>query len=126
MRQLDIADVVELQGVAAGRGQGHLDRAIRAIIGLDSETVRSRFTEFVGRHPELNSHQVKFLDLLQNHIARYGSIEVGDLYESPFTLLHSDGLDGVFDEPLAEELLQVIGSFVPLGNAATEPSAPEG
>ncbi len=63
------------------------------------------------KQPELNSHQVKFLDLLQNHLGKYGSIEVGDLYEPPFTLIHSDGLDGVFDEPLVEELLTVIGSF---------------
>ena len=35
------------------------------------------------------------------------------LYEPPFTTLHSDGLDGLFDEPLAGELLAVIGSLTP-------------
>jgi type I restriction enzyme R subunit len=104
---LDLTDLLEYYPETAG----HLDRAIRAIIGMDAETVRTRFTQFVTKHPELNSHQVKFLDLLQNHLGKYGSIEVGDLYEPPFTLIHSDGLDGVFDEPLVEELLTVIGSF---------------
>jgi len=104
---LDLTDLLEYYPETAGQ----LDRAIRAIIGMDADTVRTRFTQFVTKHPELNSHQVKFLDLLQNHLGKYGSIEVGDLYEPPFTLIHSDGLDGVFDEPLVEELLTVIGSF---------------
>lgn len=104
---LDLTDLLEYYPETAG----HLDQAIRAVIGLDAGTVRARFTEFVIGHPELNSHQVKFLDLLQNHLSKFGSIEVGDLYEPPFTLIHSDGLDGVFHEPLAGELLAVIGSF---------------
>jgi len=104
---LDLTDLLEYYPETAG----HLDLAIRAIIGMDSGTVKARFTEFVSNHPELKSHQVKFLDLLQSHLSKFGSIEVGDLYEPPFTLIHSDGLDGVFDKTLADELVAVIGSF---------------
>ena len=105
---LDLTDLLEYYPETAG----HLDLAIRAIIGLDSGTVRARFTDFVAHHAELNSHQVKFLDLLQNHLARFGSIEVGDLYEAPFTMLHSDGLDGLFpDESQATAILEIIASF---------------
>ena len=51
----------------------------------------------------LNSAQIRFLDLLQNHIAKYGSIEVARLYEPPFTTLHTDSLDGLFpDEEQAD------------------------
>jgi type I restriction enzyme R subunit len=110
---LDLTDLLEYYPETAG----HLDRAIRAIIGMDAETVRTRFTQFVTKHPELSSHQVKFLDLLQNHLGKYGAIEIADLYEPPFTFIHSDGLDGVFDEPLAEELLSVIGSFSSKNNS---------
>ena len=88
-----------------------LDQAIREIIGMDADTVRDRFTAFVQAHPNLASHQIKFLDLLQNHIAKYGSIKTDDLYEPPFTTLHSDSLDGLFDETLANELFDIIGSF---------------
>jgi type I restriction enzyme R subunit len=94
-----------------------LDRAIRGIIGRDAHAVRERFEAFVNRHP-LASHQIKFLDLLTGHIAKYGSIEVGELYESPFTLLHQDGPDGLFDEPLMDELLDIIGSFRPPAETA--------
>jgi type I restriction enzyme R subunit len=109
---LDLHDLTEYFPETAG----HLDQAIRSVIGMDADTVHLRFTQFVRQHPHLASHQIKFLDLLQNHIAKYGSIEVDRLYEPPFTLLHSDSLDGLFDEPLADELLNIIGSFKPQGS----------
>lgn len=88
-----------------------LDQAIREIIGMDADAVQTRFTEFVQAHPNMASHQIKFLDLLQNHIAKFGSIKTDDLYEPPFTTLHSDSLDGLFDKRLADELFEIIGSF---------------
>lgn len=95
-----------------------LDQAIREIIGMDADAVQKRFTEFVQAHPNLASHQIKFLDLLQNHIAKFGSIKTDDLYEPPFTTLHSDSLDGLFDESLANELFDIIGSFRTGGEGA--------
>ena len=92
-----------------------LDQAIREIIGMDGEAVRDRFTAFVQAHPNLASHQIKFLDLLQNHISKFGSIKTDQLYQPPFTTLHTDSLDGLFDESLADELFEIIGSFQPQG-----------
>lgn len=109
---LDLHDLLEYFPETAG----HLDQAIRSVIGMDAQTVNARFTQFVQNHSNLASHQIKFLDLLQNQIAKYGSIEVERLYEPPFTLLHSDSLDGLFDESLANELLNLIGTFKPQGS----------
>jgi type I restriction enzyme, R subunit len=109
---LDLHDLVDYFPETAG----HLEQAIRSVIGMDARAVHEKFIQFVQEHSHLASHQIKFLDLLQNHIAKYGSIEVERLYEPPFTLLHSDGIDGLFDEPLAGELLQIIGSFKAQGS----------
>lgn len=95
---------------------GTLDRAIRGIIGMDAKAVHERFEAFVHAHPEISSHANKFLQLLQQHIANYGSIEIEQLYEPPFTSLHSEGPDGLFDEPLVDELLDIIGTFQPQGS----------
>lgn len=109
--QLDLRELEEYYPQTAG----HLDQAIRGIIGRDAESVAQRFTDFIHRHTgRLNSHQIKFLDLLQNHIAKYGAIEIERLYEPPFTLVNNDGLDGVFpDDALANELLDLLRSFQP-------------
>src|SRR5262249_51837269 len=53
-----------------------LDFAIRSIIGMDSRAVTARFSDFASKHSKLTAKQTRFLGLLQNHIARYGSISV--------------------------------------------------
>jgi type I restriction enzyme R subunit len=107
---LDLHDLVDYYPDCAG----HLDQAIRGIIGLDAAAVSQRFTAFVQQHPALNSSQIRFLGLLQNHIARYGSIAVARLYEPPFTTIHTDSLDGLFpDEAEASAVIRIIESFQP-------------
>ncbi len=108
---LDLHDLAEYFPQAGG-----LDQAIRGIIGMDAQAVHKRFTAFVQAHPNLASYQIKFLDLLQNHIAKYGSIEIAQLYEPPFTTLHNDGPDGLFEGPLVDELLDIINTFQPQGS----------
>jgi len=91
-----------------------LDYAIRSIIGMDADVVNTRFADFIFSHPGLTANQMSFLNLLKNHISRYGAIEIEDLYEPPFTNVHSDGLDGVFmDEKMIDELIEIIASFQP-------------
>lgn len=91
-----------------------LQFAIRAIIGMDAEAVQAKFAEFARKHPKLTAKQTRFLGLLQNHIARYGTITIDKLYEAPFTVVDADGLDGVFEnESEVTDLLQVIQAFGP-------------
>jgi type I restriction enzyme, R subunit len=107
---LDLRDLVDYYPDCAGQ----LDQAIRGIIGLDAESVHERFTSFVQQHLTLTSAQIRFLSLLQNHIAKYGSIEVARLYEPPFTNLHTDSIDGLFpDEDQAQSILRIVESFQP-------------
>lgn len=91
-----------------------LDFAIREIIGLDPEAVAGRFAEFARRHPSLTAKQTRFLGLLQNHIARFGSVTLDRLYEQPFTVVDADGLDGVFEKPEEiDDLLDILSVFAP-------------
>lgn len=91
-----------------------LDFAIRSIVGLDPESVAARFAEFARRHPTLTAKQTRFLGLLQNHIARFGSVTLDRLYEQPFTVVDADGLDGVFAKPdEIEDLLDILSIYEP-------------
>ena len=102
-----------------------LDFAIRSIVGLDPEAVASRFVEFARRHPSLTAKQTRFLGLLQNHIARFGSVTLDRLYEQPFTVVDADGLDGVFEKPEEiDDLLDILSIFAPpsTGGASTKES----
>ena len=95
-----------------GKPAVSMEYIIRSIIGMDPEAVRQRFATFVHKHPELDAKQTRFLGLLQNHIAKFGSIEIERLYEPPFTTVDSNGLDGVFtEETKIDELISIISSF---------------
>jgi type I restriction enzyme R subunit len=96
---------------------GHLDHAIRKIIGLDTKKVSEHFDMFRNQHPELNSDQHRFLSMLENHIIKYGSIQKEKLYDAPFTILNSDGVDGIFndDDIMINAVFQLIETFEPKG-----------
>lgn len=96
-----------------------LDFILRRIIGMDAKAVKQRFEHFVQRFPKLTSQQILFLNLLQNHISKYGSVELDRLYEAPFTNIASDGVDGVFtDEVQVTELIHLLETFQPQGTQA--------
>jgi type I restriction enzyme R subunit len=96
-----------------------LDLAIRQIIGLDGEKVNAHFTRFVRKYPNLSSHQIRFLELIKRHIAQYGMLQFEKLYESPFTQIHSDGVDGVFtDEQQIGDLFKLIAEINELAPGA--------
>ncbi|WP_198419515.1 DEAD/DEAH box helicase family protein [Geomonas oryzae] len=91
-----------------------LDVIIRSIIGMDAELVKRHFTGFVQSYPKLSANQILFLNMLQNHISKYGSVDLDRLYEPPFTSINSDGLDGVFtDDRQIDDLLAIIQTFNP-------------
>ena len=89
-----------------------LRAVFRGLVGLEPAAVERAFTEFVHKHPMLSAHQVRFLQLLQNHITQQGGIEVERLYEPPFTDVHAESVDGLFPEPGdVDEILSILQTF---------------
>lgn len=89
--------------------KNRLDLAIRQIIGLNAEAVDRHFTQFLQKYPDLTSHQMRFLDLIQKHIVNYGKLDIDRLYEAPFTQIHVESVDGIFtNESQINDLLQLI------------------
>ena len=80
---------------------------------MDPRTISRHFAEFVLKRPDLTAKQTRFLGLVKSHLAQHGSITIDKLYEQPFTVLDSEGLDGIFGELEIEELIQ---SILPLNH----------
>ena len=58
--------------------------------------------------------------------ARYGSITVERLYDTPFTIVDADGLDGVFEnENEVNDLLEVLRTFGPPADDRSEANSKE-
>jgi type I restriction enzyme, R subunit len=107
----DKANVKQLAGYDPETRRSLL-AVFRGLVGLDVAAVEEAFTNFVHTHPRLSSRQLRFLQVLQNHIAQNGGIELERLYEPPFTTIDAESLDGVFPEPGdVDDLLVIIGEF---------------
>lgn len=97
----------------------HLEDILRSIIGMEIEVVQQRFADFTAKN-HLNKVQGHFLMTLQRLISNNGAIKVAQLYDAPFTTLHSDGVDGVFQDDQVGELLDILKTFDPASQEKTE------
>lgn len=71
----------------------------------------ARFTAFAQAHA-LNSSQLRFLAMLKDHIRHFGALNVNQLFEAPFTAVHSEGLGGVFpNETQLDDVVRLVRSF---------------
>ena len=86
-----------------------LATAIRQIIGMEPARVDEHFRAFVQKYPSFNANQIRFLELLKGYVSRYGVIELEKLWETPFTTLHAEGVDGIFtDSKQVDDLLELL------------------
>ena len=95
-----------------GRTADQLHLTVRELIGLDPQAVEKHFTGFLHRHPELTAQQVKFMNLLKNYIAEYGTITYEKLYDAPFISISHEGIDGVFTPDDVGDLVGVLKPFL--------------
>lgn len=88
-----------------------LAQILRGLVGMESKAVEARFTTFAQKHP-LTATQLRFLDMLKEHIAQFGAIRLEQLFAAPFTRLHDEGITGVFAlDGQLDELIGIVRSF---------------
>jgi len=85
---------------------------IRHILGIEilksfPETVSEAFDQFIGQHTNLSSRQLEFLNLLKGFIIEREKVEKKDLINAPFTVIHPQGIRGVFSPAEINEILQL-------------------
>ncbi|MEO0075270.1 MAG: DEAD/DEAH box helicase family protein [candidate division WOR-3 bacterium] len=85
---------------------------IKHILGIEqletfAETVTKAFDDFIAKHSYLTSRQLQFLDLLKNFVLEKGDVSKRNLIESPFTMLHPEGIRGIFNQKEIDEILSL-------------------
>jgi len=98
-------DIVALEGIfateertseeieAAKKPANGLGLFVRSVIGMDQEAAKAALSGFT-QGKTLTANQIEFTNLIINHLSSRGWIEVGTLYQSPFTGLRPRGLEG--------------------------------
>ena len=83
---------------------------IRHILGIEilksfPETVTDAFEQFIQQHTNLSTRQLDFLNLLKNFVIEREKVEKKDLISAPFTVIHPQGIRGVFAPAEINEIL---------------------
>jgi type I restriction enzyme R subunit len=105
-----------LKSVYNNRKAGLL-QFIRHILGIEvlesfPESVTGAFDHFIKAHTYLSAIQLRFLDTLKAFILERESIQKRDLIEPPFTIIHPDGIRGIFNPREIEEIVEFTKGLV--------------
>lgn len=85
---------------------------IRHILGIEPlksfpDEVSAAFDQFIRAHTTLSTRQMDFLNLLKGFIIEREKVEKKDLINAPFTVIHPQGIRGVFSPVEINEILQL-------------------
>lgn len=83
---------------------------IRKIVGLDRNAAKAAFAKY-QEGGNFSANQIRFVENIIDYLTQNGVMNPGLLYESPFTDIHSSGLDGVFNDDEADEIVELVRSF---------------
>ena len=80
---------------------------IRSLVGLDRETAKQAFSQFV-LGTTATASQLEFIDLIVQYLTENGVMDVGRLYESPFTDISQQGPEALFLPSRVTEMVRVL------------------
>lgn len=90
--------------------QFSLTRLIREIVGLDRGAAKEAFARYLEQGT-FSANQIRFVETIIDYLTQNGVMDPGLLYEPPFQDFHYEGLDGVFAEEEADDIISIVRSF---------------
>mgnify|MGYP000049974683 CR=1 FL=1 len=83
---------------------------IRRLVGLDRNAAKQAFAQYL-EGGNFSANQIRFVETIIDYLTQNGVMDPGLLYEPPFTDLHHQGLDGVFEDDDADQIVALLHSF---------------
>jgi type I restriction enzyme R subunit len=118
--QLTEEDLVALEEMLLASGAGtraDLDKAreeseglglfVRSLVGLDREAAAAAFAEF-SRGTDFTANQLRFIQLIIDHLTANGVMEPGRLFESPFSDDAPQGPQSLFTDAQVHGIVAVL------------------
>ncbi len=119
-RQLTATDLEELERMLRESGTGTVEDVekakadanglglfVRSLVGLDRAAAKEAFAGFLAGRT-MTANQMEFVGMVVDHLTDNGVVEMGRLYESPYTDLNPLGIEGLFSDDVAIELFSVL------------------
>ena len=79
-------------------------------MGLDHQAVQDAFSQYL-QDTSYNEKQIRFVEMLIEHLTQNSVLDAARLYEPPFNQIHYEGIDGVFGDGDADNIFGVVESF---------------
>ena len=97
--------------------KAHFIQFIKHILGIETvesfpETVSKAIDQFIREHSTLSTRQLDFLGVLREYIIDRGNIQKRDLIQAPFTIIHPNGIRGVFSPKEIDEIVTLTEKLV--------------
>jgi len=108
----DQAGVAQPNQFAQFRGGADLPALIRSLVGLDRDSARRALNEALAG-AVLSAAQLRFVEMIIDHLTKSGAMDPALLYASPYTDELPNGVSDLFDEKQVQELVDAIASFEP-------------
>ena len=119
-RQITTVDIQFLEKVIVDAGYGTTEDVervaadhqgfglfLRSLTGMDREAAKAAFDHFqAGRN--LSPRQLDFINMTIDHLAKNGLIDIGLLYEQPFTGLAPGGPETIFENADVDAIVTVL------------------
>jgi type I restriction enzyme R subunit len=87
--------------------QESLGAFVRRLVGLDREAAKGAFAAHLTGSL-FNANQIRFVNQVIDDLTANGIMELARLYEPPYTDLSPAGLDGIFDDAQADQIVKII------------------
>lgn len=101
-----VSDEKKLDDLRAGGGLGLF---LRSLTGLDRPAAKAAFSQITGSG--LTSSQMEFVNLIIDYLCRSGTVDPRRFYESPFTDIDSQGIEGLFQRDQIREIIHAVRSI---------------
>jgi type I restriction enzyme, R subunit len=119
-KQLTEADLSALEEMLIASGAGETEdiaRAreeaqglglfIRSLVGLDREAATEAFSEFLS-NSRFSAAQIRFIQMIVEHLTANGIMEARRLYEAPFTDNAPTGPDFLFSDTDVDRMIVIL------------------
>jgi type I restriction enzyme R subunit len=80
---------------------------LRSLVGLDRDAAKDAFSQFLTSQT-LSSNQIEFLNMIIDHLAENGLMDVDAFYFSPFTDVASSGPESLFRPEQVDDLIAIL------------------
>ena len=94
--------------IARAREESHgLGLFVRSLVGLDREAATAAFDRYLS-DTSFSANQLRFIQLIVEHLTANGVMQVARLYESPFTDHAPQGPDMIFTEDQVDGIVNIL------------------